>query len=276
MAQNIYDTPEFFEGYSRLNRSVHGFDGAPEWPAIKAMLPDLRGRRLVDLGCGFGWFARWARAEGASHVLGLDLSENMLTRARADTTDPAVEYVRADLETLELPQGEFDLAYSSLTFHYIEDFGRLIRMVFRALTPGAHLVFTIEHPIYMASTRPGWLVREDGRKTWPVDNYAVEGARTTDWLAKGVVKQHRTLGTTLNALIASGFTIHELQEWHPTPQQVAECPALAEEVERPMMVLISAQRRAGSGTSGVGGNFRSTLQQENGEGDEVQGCERFG
>ncbi|MDJ0389012.1 class I SAM-dependent methyltransferase [Roseomonas sp. E05] len=213
-----------------------------KWPAIQAMLPDLRGRRLVDLGCGFGWFARWARTEGASHVLGLDLSENMLARAKAGAVDPAVEYARADLETLELPAGEFDLAYSSLTFHYIEDFGRLIRMVFRALTPGAHLVFTIEHPIYMASTRPGWLVREDGQKTWAVDNYAVEGARTTDWLARGVVKQHRTLGTTLNTLIASGFAVREVQEWHPTQEQVAERPALAEEMERPMMVLISAQR----------------------------------
>ncbi|UPG74176.1 hypothetical protein MVG78_08660 [Roseomonas gilardii subsp. gilardii] len=66
MAQNIYDDPEFFRGYSRLDRSVHGLDGAPERPAIQAMLPDLRGRRVVDLGCGFGWFARWAAEQGAA------------------------------------------------------------------------------------------------------------------------------------------------------------------------------------------------------------------
>ena len=242
MAQNIYDTPDFFAGYSRLDRSVHGLDGAPEWPAIRAMLPAIQGRRLVDLGCGFGWFARWARRQGASHVLGLDLSENMLARARAETADPAVQYARADLETLELPEGGFDLAYSGLAFHYIEDFGRLVHMVFRALTPGAHFVFTIEHPIYMASTSPGWLLREDGQKTRPVDNYAVEGVRQTDWLAKGVVKQHRTLGTTLNTLIASGFTIRKIHEWHPMREQIAARPMLAEEMERPMMVLISAQR----------------------------------
>lgn len=242
MAQNIYDTPAFFEGYSRLDRSVHGLDGAPEWPAIKAMLPDLRGRRVVDLGCGFGWFARWARTEGAASVTGLDLSENMLARARAETADPAVSYARADLEALDLPEAGFDLAYSSLAFHYVEDFGKLTRAVFRALAPGSHLVFTIEHPVFMASMRPGWLVREDGRKTWPVDHYAMEGARTTDWLVNGVVKQHRTLGTTLNTLIGSGFTIRALHEWHPTPRQIAERPALAEEMERPMMVLISAQR----------------------------------
>src|SRR5205823_8921369 len=56
MTQNIYDNPEFFEGYSRLGRSVEGLEGAAEWPALRALLPDLRGLRVVDLGCGFGWF----------------------------------------------------------------------------------------------------------------------------------------------------------------------------------------------------------------------------
>ena len=96
MAQNIYDRPEFFEGYSRLGRSVDGLDGAPEWPALRAMLPDVDGLRVVDLGCGFGWFCRWARAHGASEVLGLDLSEKMLARARAAGADDAITYRRAN------------------------------------------------------------------------------------------------------------------------------------------------------------------------------------
>ncbi len=242
MAQNIYDTPEFFAGYSRLRRSVHGLDGAPEWPAIRAMLPDLAGKRIADLGCGFGWFARWARTQGAAQVIALDLSENMLARARAETADPAVEYVLADLESLELPEAAFDLAYSSLTFHYIEDFRRLVTTVFRALVPGAHFVFTIEHPIYMTPAHPDWLTREDGRRVWPIDSYAIEGARTTDWLAKGVVKQHRTIGTTLNTLIGAGFTLRHVEEWRPTSEQVAAQPSLADELERPMMLLIAAQR----------------------------------
>ena len=62
MTQNIYDDPAFFAGYSRLNRSVAGLDGAPEWPALQAMLPDLRRASVVDLGCGFGWFCRWQRS----------------------------------------------------------------------------------------------------------------------------------------------------------------------------------------------------------------------
>src|SRR5688572_29400129 len=110
MTQNIYDNPAFFAEYSRLRRSVEGLDGAPEWPALRALVPDLTGRRVVDLGCGFGWFCRWARQAGAVEVLGLDVSENMLARARATDPDDAVIYRREDLEKLALPPAAFDLA----------------------------------------------------------------------------------------------------------------------------------------------------------------------
>src|SRR5271155_1135297 len=126
MAQNIYDNDEFFAGYARLPRSIAGLDGAPEWPALRALLPPLAGRKVLDLGCGYGWFCRWAREAGAASVLGLDVSEKMLARAASDTADPAIAYRRADLETIELTPAAYDLAYSSLTLHYIADLGRLL------------------------------------------------------------------------------------------------------------------------------------------------------
>ena len=110
MTQNIYDNPDFFDGYSRMRRSVEGLDGAAEWPAMRALLPELTGTRVVDLGCGFGWFCRWARGHGAAEALGIDVSEKMLARARRDTADPAIRCEQADLEGLELPPGSFDLA----------------------------------------------------------------------------------------------------------------------------------------------------------------------
>ncbi|MBR1125971.1 class I SAM-dependent methyltransferase [Bradyrhizobium lablabi] len=242
MAQNIYDDPAFFAGYSQLPRQVQGLAGAPEWPAIRAMLPALAGKHVLDLGCGFGWFARWARAEGATSVLGIDLSEKMIARAKADTADAAIEYRIADLEGLELPDASFDLAYSALAFHYIEDFGRLVRRVHRSLVPGALFVFTIEHPIYMAATHPHWWTDKDGRRTWPVNRYAEEGRRRTDWFTEGVLKYHRMIGTTLNTLIGAGFTVRHVEEFAPTADQIAENPSLAEELQRPMMLLVSAQR----------------------------------
>ncbi|SMG54893.1 class I SAM-dependent methyltransferase [Paraburkholderia susongensis] len=240
MAQNIYDNPDFFSGYSQIPRQVHGLDGAPEWHAIRALLPDLEGKRVVDLGCGFGWASRWMRDQGATSVLGLDLSQNMIEQAEAKTVDAAIKYRIADLDTLELPEKAFDLAYSALTFHYIEDFGRLVRVIHQALVPDGRFVFTIEHPIFMAAAHAHWTRDEDGRKTWPVNGYSVEGERRTHWFAEGVLKYHRTLSTTLNALIDAGFEIRQLDEFAPTPEQIEQMPQLAEELERPMILIVSA------------------------------------
>jgi SAM-dependent methyltransferase len=242
MTQNIYDTQQFFEGYKQLPRSTHGLAGAPEWPALQALLPNLRGLRVADLGCGFGWFCRWAADHGAAQVLGLDVSGNMLAQAAAANPAPAVTYARADLEQLALPDAAFDLVYSSLALHYVADLATLLQTVHRALVPGGHLVISIEHPIYMAPLHPRWLVEADGRRSWPVDHYLQEGPRTTDWLAPGVIKQHRTIGTTLTLLIQSGFTIAHVEEWSPTDAQLAAQPVLAQERERPMFLLIAARR----------------------------------
>lgn len=242
MPQNIYDDPGFFTGYSQLDRSVQGLAGAAEWPSLQALLPDLPGLRVVDLGCGFGWFCRWAREQGAAQVLGFDLSENMLARAEALTSDPAITYRRADLEQLELPEAAFDLAYSSLALHYLVHLDRLLAQVHRALVPGGRFVFSVEHPLYTAPTHPGWQTGPDGRKTWPVDGYLAEGPRVTDWLAPGVIKQHRTLGTYLNLLLGLGFRLTHVEEWGPSREQVAARPEWAAERERPMFLLVAAQR----------------------------------
>jgi hypothetical protein len=100
----------------------------------------------------------------------------------------------------------------------------------------------MEHPIFTAPSRPGWSVAADGQKTWPVDNYLVEGPRVTNWLANGVVKQHRTVGTVLNLLIRVGFAIAHVEEWGPTDAQIAARPALADERGRPPFLLVAANK----------------------------------
>jgi ubiquinone/menaquinone biosynthesis C-methylase UbiE len=242
MTQNIYDDPAFFEGYSRLPRSVEGLEGAPEWPALRAFLPDLRGLRALDLGCGFGWFCRWARQQGAAHVVGIDVSEKMLARARATTRDPEITYIRANMERLELSAKSFDLVYSSLAFHYLADLGALLATVHRSLVPGGSLVFSVEHPIYTAPADPKWCVDAAGRRTWPLDGYLDEGPRSTDWLAKGVIKHHRTLATYVTMLVDLGFALRRVEEWGPTAEQIAARPALADERQRPPFLLVAARR----------------------------------
>jgi len=244
MAQNIYDDEAFFEAYSRLGRSVHGLEGAPEWPALRALLPDLGGLAVLDLGCGFGWFCRWAREQGAGRVVGVDLSERMLARARAATQNPAIAYVRADLEHLPLSGGSFDAVYSSLALHYLADLDALLAAVWRSLVPGGRLVFSVEHPLYTAPAGPRWLLDGAGRKSWPVDGYLEEGPRSTDWLAKGVTKQHRTLATYINSLLRHGFALTHVEEWGPTDEQIAARPELADERQRPPFLLVAARRQA--------------------------------
>lgn len=242
MTQNIYDNQAFFSGYAKLSRSVDGLEGAPEWSAIRKILPPLSGRKVVDLGCGYGWFCRYAHSQGAANILGLDVSEKMLNRAKELTPDDDIIYRREDLEKLHLPKQMYHLAYSSLTLHYIKELPTLFATVYNALLPGGSFVFSAEHPIYTAPKQPGWLIADDGQKSWPLNSYQAEGERVTNWLADGVIKQHRTLGTYINLLVKQGFVITYLDEWGPTAQQIADNPALDEEKERPMLFLLSAKK----------------------------------
>jgi hypothetical protein len=100
----------------------------------------------------------------------------------------------------------------------------------------------MEHPIYMAPSQPRFALDAEGRRIWPIDRYLEEGPRQTDWLAKGVIKQHRTIGTTLNLLLGAGFALDHIEEWSPTDAQIAARPALAQERDRPMFLLVRASR----------------------------------
>jgi len=243
VAQNIYDDQAFFDEYARLPRSVHGLDAAPEWPTLRDLIGDVVGPRVVDLGCGYGWFCRWAADAGASSVRGIDLSERMLARATSWPGSPAgVRYERQDLDHLDLPLGSFDLAYSSLTLHYLLDLDRFLATVHDALVPGGRFVFSAEHPLYTAPSVPHFVDGPDGREVWPLDRYLDEGPRTTDWLAPGVVKQHRTVATYVTSLLGAGFGLDRIVEWGPGLEQVEAEPDWAVERDRPPFLLMAVVR----------------------------------
>lgn len=165
----------------------------------------------------------------------------MLTRARSETSSAAVRYERADLETVAIQPAAHDLIYSSLALHYLVDLVRLVSEVRRGLTARGAFVFSVEHPIVTCSTHQQFIADAEGRKHWPVSGYLSEGRRVTDWLAKGVVKQHRTLATYLNLLTNNGLSLTQIKEWGPTDAQIAAKPAWAVERERPMFLLVSAR-----------------------------------
>jgi len=82
--QNIYDDPGFVAGYSTLERFGAGWERTVEHSDLLALLPEMDGRRVLDLGCGTGQLARHLATLGAAEVVGLDVSERMLALARAE------------------------------------------------------------------------------------------------------------------------------------------------------------------------------------------------
>ena len=243
--QNIYDDPDFFAGYSRLERFGPGWTKAYEYRDFMALLPDVAGRRVLDLGCGVGRLAHHLAECGASEVIGVDLSERMLVLARAECSHPRLSYVRESIEQVRYPPDRFDLVVSSLAFHYVEDYQGLIRRIAGWLVPGGILVYSTEHPVYLtrASTE-GWIRDAEGQRLhWAVDDYAEEGLREEHWIKEGVQKYHRTLATLLNGLIDAGLSIERIVEPVPTPEALARHPDWIHERRRPFCLLV----RAGKG-----------------------------
>lgn len=221
MAQNIYDKQEFFQQYGQLPRSIKGLDGAPEWPTLQRLVGDVKGAHVLDLGCGYGWFCRWAKEGGAKSVQGIDVSTKMLEKARSFASEQAdadaITYECGDLENGNLPAVTFDIIYSSLTLHYLPSVYALFANIFNALRSGGRLVFSIEHPVMTAptgATADGTYKRDaDGNTFWPLNRYSDEGLRETEWLGTGGIrKYHRTVETYLTALIQSGFILTTIRE----------------------------------------------------------------
>lgn len=241
MTQNIYDQDDFFKQYTQLPRQVQGPEnGAPEWPALRTMIPNLQGSKVLDLGCGFGWVCRWSRDQGAVLVKGVDVSKNMLARAKEFPEDPAITYIRADLETLELPSSTYDLVFSSLAFHYLENLPTLIGQIYQSLKPGGALVFSVEHPIFTAPRNAKSIKGSTDNGMWPLDGYLHEGPRTTNWLADGIIKQHRTMSTYISMLLDAGLILSAIVEWGPTPEYLAKEP-----VNTTPFLLIKAMKPKG-------------------------------
>lgn len=176
--KNKYDDERFFGQYSRMSRSVQGLRGAGEWHELKKMLPDFNGKRVLDLGCGFGWHCRYAIERGATFALGIDLSGKMLDKAREINPSPSIEYKRIAIEDFDFAPNSFDIVISSLTFHYLESFDTVCTEVYKCLTEEGVFVFSVEHPVFTAYGNQDWIYDSEGKPAhWPVDHYFQEGVR---------------------------------------------------------------------------------------------------
>ncbi len=246
MKENRYDDPQFFQKYSEMTRSQQGLAGAGEWHELQKLLPNFQDLSVLDLGCGYGWHCKYAAEHGAARVLGTDISCRMLETAARRNPAPNIEYRLAAMEELQLPDAGFDVVLSSLAIHYVADYPALVQKISRWLRPGGWLVLSVEHPVFTAYGSQDWYRDERGNILhFPVDRYFQEGQRSAIFLGEPVQKYHRTLTTYLETLLENGFCLRHVVEPQP-PADMLGLPGMADELRRPMMLLISATKSSGA------------------------------
>ncbi len=242
--QNIYDDETFFEGYKNLRQNKNSANELFEKPALFSLLPDLNGKSILDLGCGYGENCLKFRRMGASRITGVDISSKMLSIAKKENCDPQIEYRNMAMEDLALMDKKFDIVVSSLALHYVKDYPALVKEVHRLLNGGGYFIFSQEHPINTCFTSgERWTRNAEGKKIFAnISNYSVDGMRESKWFVECVQKYHRTFSTVINTLIEQDFSIIKILEPVPDEKTVREHPEQSDLLHKPDFLLVKAQK----------------------------------
>ncbi len=240
MKKSIYDTPIFFERYQQLRQNPISMNEVVEKPTMFSLLPDLQGKKVLDLGCGTGEHLAHYLELGAAKVAGLDLSEMMLQQAEealSPNWQSKFSLHRLPMERLEeIPDSQFDVVTSSFVFHYIEDFSDLLAKISEKMTACGTLIFSQEHPI-VTCYRSGYRWEKNEQKqqiAYRLNYYRDEGERERCWFQQSFKTYHRTIATILNQLIQAGFEIVQIEEpmlvdnpeWHNEFKDLQHRPPL--------------------------------------------------
>lgn len=245
MQQNIYDDNEFFENYKKTRLSDDSFNELLEQPAIKKLIPDLRGKSVLDLGCGFGFNCKDFVQSGAKNVVGVDLSKKMIEQANETNNLDNITYYIMNMMDIDKLNEKFDFVFSSLAFHYIDDFEMLITKIYSVLNDDGILLFSQEHPIVTAVKNNGenYVKKLNGSiKGFLLNNYADMSIRKEKWFVDGVEKYHRTFSCIINTLIKCGFTIEIVDEPLPSEEALKMRSGLKKEFIKPTFMIVKAKK----------------------------------
>ena len=249
--QNIFDNETFFEGYKKIREREVNANNIYEMPALFSLLPDMKGKKILDLGCGFGEHCMEYIKMGADRVVGLDISEKMLEIAKKENSDPKITYLHMpmeDLGQLKDTLGEddlmFDVVISSLAFHYIEDFSGVLRNINSLMNKGGLFIFSQEHPLNTCFTgKNRWTVDENGKKLHVnLMNYCVEKETECEWFVDNVKRYHRMFSTIINTLIEEGFSIEKLIEPYPDEEILAKYPDYSDNLHKPDFLIVRSRK----------------------------------
>ncbi len=244
--QNIFDNEKFFEGYRTLRENPDCANNLTEKPALFSMLGEIKGKRILDLGCGYGENCLAFSKMGARSVTGTDISEKMLAVAQQENTGESIRYLHMPMEDISALMPErFDIIVSSLAIHYVENFEKLAQDIYSLLTEGGLFLFSQEHPLTTAPKEGvRWLRSASGEtEGYVLTDYAQPGKRCVSWMVDGILKYHRTFSNIVNSLCKAGFQIEEMREPLPPKEAFSRLPSLHKEMHKPNFLLIKARKK---------------------------------
>ncbi|HLW55493.1 MAG TPA: methyltransferase domain-containing protein [Candidatus Angelobacter sp.] len=209
-----------------------------ERPAMQSLLPDVKGLRVLDAGCGPGLYCEWLAQQGAS-VTGVDVVERMVELARERTRGLKVELRVANLEEpLDwLADASFNIVVAPLVLDNILDWRGLLGEFHRVLVNDGLLVFSIQHPAFT------WINFHPGRECYLSTELA-------SFYFTGFGEPHhyveyyrRPLDEAFNSVIESGFRVDRVLEPRPLPEMEQSDPWLFRRLNRtPSFLCIRAIR----------------------------------
>ncbi len=206
--------------YQRENRTDLEGDlcwgpSMPPEAELQILGPDLKGRDILEMGCGGGQCAVYAAEKGA-RVVAVDLSEEQLAHARAHAKARGVEVRFIESEAVDLPMLEdrsFDVVFSSFALGFVDDIGAALGEGFRVLRSGGLLAFSWASPFW-ACTELG----PDGALKVTRSYFDRSPILEKDEYGIGV-EFYRTYGDWHRHLTAAGFVVTDILEPEPLPRQ---------------------------------------------------------
>ena len=139
---------------------------------------------------------------------------------------------------------KYDVVFSSLAVHYIEDFNKLVADIYNLLNKDGYFIFSQEHPLTTALlTQNYWTCNDQNDKIcYNLTTYSLEGKREVTWFVNGVIKYHRTMSSIINSLLKAGFTIEKMLEPMPSDEIIEKYPSYKKYIHKPDFLLIKARK----------------------------------
>lgn len=205
-----------------------------EKPAMRGLLPDLEGKRILCIGCGSGEECELLEAAGASKIHGIDTSKALIDLASTSYPRHSFE-VRAMEDLAPIAAESYDYVYSSLTLHYSDNWRPILGEVRRILRPGGVMLFSTHHPVKWGS-HVARGAEQDSFTMGYVRPKTGEPAVQGDYLNSRKIEDlwfgnmrveyfHRSMQEMLGDVIASGLKLRRFVEPSPVPSAKTENPA---------------------------------------------------